>query len=212
MNQKTIFIAFVISLGGFLFGFDAGIISGVVSYAVPEYNLNDVQTGWLVSSPSFTAMIAMLISGRLSDRLGRKRILIGVAFLYALSAILSALAISYTMLYVARMIGGVAFGAALILAPMYIAEISTAEHRGKLVSIQQLNIVLGFFAAFLSNYLFNSYNQSGATFLTDENTWRWMLGVEFFPAIVYFLLLFFVPNSPRWLYLNNFKEKSKKVC
>ena len=211
MNQKTVFIAFVISLGGFLFGFDAGIISGVVSYVVPEYNLNDVQTGWLVSSPSFTAMIAMLISGRLSDRLGRKRILIIVAFLYALSAILSALAISYTMLYVARMIGGVAFGAALILAPMYIAEISTAEHRGKLVSIQQLNIVLGFFAAFLSNYFFNSYNQSDATFLTDENTWRWMLGVEFFPAIAYFLLLFFVPNSPRWLYLNNFKEKAKSV-
>ena len=144
MKKSTVFIAFVVSLGGFLFGFDAGIISGVMSYAGPEFNLNDIQTGWVVSSPSFAAMIAMLISGRLSDRIGRKKILIGVAFLYAFSAVTSALATSYELLYIARMIGGVAFGTALILAPTYIAEISTAANRGKLVSIQQLNIVFGF--------------------------------------------------------------------
>jgi len=211
MSKKVVFIAFVVSLGGFLFGFDAGIISGVMSYAGPEFNLNDAQTGWVVSSPSFAAMIAMLISGRLSDVIGRKKILIVVAFLYAISALASAYASSYEMLYIARMIGGLAFGAALILAPTYIAEISSAENRGKLVSIQQLNIVLGFFAAFLSNYYFNKINTSGNSFLNDENVWRWMLGVEFIPAILYFLFMFFVPKSPRWLCSKGKLQEAKVV-
>ena len=211
MNKKLVFIAFVVSLGGFLFGFDAGIISGVMSFAGPEFNLDVIQSGWVVSSPSFAAMIAMLFSGRLSDKVGRKKILVFVAFLYAISALLSAFAISYEMLYIARIIGGLAFGAALVLAPMYIAEISTAENRGKLVSLQQLNIVFGFFAAFLSNYLFNKYNSLDSLFLSDENVWRWMLGVELIPAILYFILLFFVPKSPRWLYLKGKFNEAKEV-
>ena len=211
MTKKLIFIAFVVSLGGFLFGFDAGIISGVMSYAGPEFNLSDIQSGWVVSSPSFAAMIAMLFSGRLSDKIGRKKMLLFVAFLYAISAVFSALAWSYEILYIARMIGGLAFGAALVLAPMFIAEISTAENRGKLVAIQQLNIVLGFFVAFLSNYFFNKYNISGDTFLTDENVWRWMLGVELIPALLYFIFLFFVPRSPRWLYLREKFDEAKEV-
>lgn len=211
MNKRTIFIAFVVSLGGFLFGFDAGIISGVMSYAGPEFNLTDLQTGWVVSSPSFAAMIAMLITGKLSDQIGRKKILLAVAFLYAFSALTSALANSYEFLYIARMIGGIAFGSALILAPTYIAEISTAANRGKLVSIQQLNIVFGFFAAFLSNYFFNSANEAGSTILTDATTWRWMLGVEFFPAILYFIALFYVPKSPRWLYTQKQTDEAQNV-
>ncbi len=211
MSKKLVFIAFVVSLGGFLFGFDAGIISGVMNYAGPEFNLSDGQSGWVVSSPSFAAMIAMLFSGRLSDIIGRKKILLAVAFLYAVSALFSAYATSYEMLYIARMIGGLAFGAALILAPTYIAEISTSENRGKLVAIQQLNIVLGFFVAFLSNYYFNKFNTAESSFLTDQNVWRWMLGVELIPALLYFAALFFVPKSPRWLYLKNKIEKAKSV-
>jgi MFS family permease len=211
MSKKLVLISFVVSLGGFLFGFDAGIISGVMSYAGPEFNLSEGQSGWVVSSPSFAAMIAMLFSGRLSDLIGRKKILLVVAFLYAVSALFSAYASSYEMLYIARMIGGLAFGAALVLAPMYIAEISTSENRGKLVSIQQLNIVLGFFTAFLSNYLFNKYNTSNSTFLTDENVWRWMLGVEIIPAVLYFIALFLVPKSPRWLFLKNKINEAKIV-
>lgn len=213
MNNKayTIFISFIVALGGFLFGFDAGIISGVMSFAGPEFDLTEIQAGWVVSAPSFAAMFAMLFSGRISDLIGRKKTLIFVAFLYAISAILSAMAGSYELLYVARIIGGIAFGAALVLAPIYIAEISTAENRGKLVSLQQLNIVFGFFAAFLSNYFFNKYNTTDSTFLTDENVWRWMLGVELIPAIIYFVFLFFVPKSPRWLYLNQNFAEAKKV-
>jgi SP family arabinose:H+ symporter-like MFS transporter len=211
-KSQIISISLIVALGGFLFGFDAGIISGVMTFAGPEFDLTEIQSGWVVSSPSFAAMIAMLFSGRLSDAIGRKKLLIMVALLYAVSAIFSALASSYEMLYIARMIGGFAFGAALVLAPMYIAEISTAENRGKLVSLQQLNIVFGFFAAFLSNYFFNKYNTADSVSLTDENVWRWMLGVEFIPAVLYFLLLFFVPKSPRWLYLNGHTAEAKKVC
>ncbi len=210
MSKKLIFISFVVSLGGFLFGFDAGIISGVMNFAAPEFNLSELQAGWVVSSPSFAAMIAMIFSGRVSDFYGRKKLLLIVAFLYAVSALMSAYALSYEMLYVARMIGGLAFGAALVLAPMYIAEISTAENRGKLVSIQQLNIVLGFFAAFFSNFLFNKYVADSA-FFTEENVWRWMLGVELIPALLYFVALFYVPRSPRWLYLKNKFDEAKSV-
>ena len=208
---QIVFISLIVALGGFLFGFDAGIISGVMTYAGPEFDLTEIQVGWVVSSPSFAAMFSMLISGRISDITGRRKLLIFIALLYAVSAILSALAVSYEILYIARMIGGFAFGSALVVAPMYIAEISIAENRGKLVSLQQLNIVFGFFAAFLSNYLFNKYNTIDSNFLTDENVWRWMLGIELIPALLYFLLLFIVPKSPRWLYLNNQVSKAKKV-
>jgi MFS family permease len=211
MSKKSIFIAFVVSLGGFLFGFDAGIISGVVSYVGPEWNLSDAQIGWVVSSPSFAAMIAMLVAGKLSDQLGRKKILLVVAFAYALSALLSAYATSYEMLYIARMIGGLAFGSALVLAPTYIAEIATAQNRGKLVSIQQLNIVFGFFAAFLSNYYLNTLNTPANSFFTDENVWRWMLGIELVPAVLYFIFLFFVPRSPRWLFIHQHTEEAIAV-
>ena len=211
MKNNIIFIAFVVSLGGFLFGFDAGIISGVMSFAGPEFDLSEIQAGWVVSSPSFAAMFAMLFSGRLSDLIGRRKMLVAVAFLYAFSALLSAYANSYEMLYIARMIGGLAFGAALVLAPIYIAEIATAEDRGKLVTLQQLNIVFGFFAAFLSNYFFNKFNTPENTFLSDETVWRWMLGVEFFPAMLYFIFLFFIPKSPRWLCLKGERQHAKVI-
>ena len=194
-----------------MFGFDAGIISGVMSFAGPEFDLNEIQAGWVVSSPSFAAMFAMLFSGRLSDLIGRRKMLVAVAFFYAFSALLSAYANSYEMLYIARMIGGLAFGAALVLAPIYIAEIATAEDRGKLVTLQQLNIVFGFFAAFLSNYFFNKFNTPENTFLSDETVWRWMLGVEFFPSMLYFIFLFFIPKSPRWLYLKGERQHAKVI-
>ena len=215
MSRKTnlypAFISCIVALGGFLFGFDAGIISGVMEYAGPQFDLNDAQWGWAVSSPSFSAMFAMLIAGRISDLIGRKKVLLVVAFLYAVSALLSAYAASYEMLYIARMIGGLAFGSALVLAPVYIAEISTAKSRGKLGSIQQLNIVLGFFVAFLSNYYFNLLNTTGSSFFNEENVWRWMLGVEAVPALLYFGLLFFVPQSPRWLFIKNRPREAQET-
>ena len=210
-TRSTIFIAAVVSLGGFLFGFDASVISGVQKYIEPQFALSKIQLGWVVSAPSFAAMFAMLIAGTVSDFIGRKKVLLIVAFLYALSAIWSAYAGGYTDLVIARMLGGLAFGAALVLAPVYIAEIAPAHARGKLVSIQQLNIVLGFSAAYFSNYFLQNSLDSGSSSLTDETIWRWMFGIEFFPAIIYFLALFFVPRSPRWLFTKEKKEEAKNV-
>jgi len=207
----TIFLAIVVSLGGFLFGFDAGIISGVMNFANPFFELTDSQHQNIVAAPTLAAMFAMLVAGRLSDTMGRKLLLLMVAFLYALSAIWSAYAGSYETLMIARLIGGIAFGAALVIAPTFISEISSAKRRGALVSIQQLNIVLGFFAAFLCNALLNDMNNQPDSTLTDDTVWRWMLGIEFLPAIIYFGLLFFVPRSPRWLFVNGKEEEAKKV-
>lgn len=200
MKSHPLFIAVIVSLGGFLFGFDMGIISGVTEIAGPQFGLSDVQKGWVTSSPTFAAMFAMFAAGALSNSLGRKPLLVMIAILYAISAVWSACAGSYESLYIARMIGGVAFGAALVIAPTYIAEISLAKNRGKLVSIQQLNIVLGFFAAFLSNWQLNGMLNIGAGGITEENVWRWMLGVEALPAVLYLLFLCLVPRSPRWLF------------
>ena len=210
-NNYNIVIAAIVSLGGFLFGFDAAIIAGVVGYVEPLFGLNDIQTGWVVSSPSFSAMFAMLVAGAMSNVIGRQSMLHIVAFLYATSALLSAYAGSYEMLYIARMLGGVAFGAALILAPMYIAEISNSKNRGKLVSVQQLNIVLGFSVAYFTGYYLNQAGQSSTGLINESSAWRWMLGVEAFPAILYFIALFFVPRSPRWLLLKGRTDEAKDV-
>ena len=119
-NQNTVLIALSVSLGGFLFGFDASVISGVIGYVGPQFELNAIQQGWVVSSPSFAAMFAMLLAGRLSDFFGRRTVLSYAAILYAVSALLSAIAPGYEILVVARMIGGLAFGTALVIGPIYI--------------------------------------------------------------------------------------------
>jgi len=188
-------------------GFDASVISGIVRFIEPEFNLTKIQLGWAVSSLTLTATLAMLIAGPLSDKMGRRKVLSIAAILYTLSAIFSAIAPSFVFLVIARMLGGFGVGASLIIAPMYIAEISPAKIRGRLVSINQLNIVIGISAAFFSNYLILHLSQSQADWTKslhlDEYVWRWMLGIESVPAIAYFLALFFVPRSPRWLIMKN---------
>ena len=210
-SRYTYFISFIVALGGFLFGFDASVISGVVGFITPQFELTDLQIGWVVSSPSFAAMFAMLFSGTASDYFGRRRILILAALLYTVSAFFSAIAPSYEVLVIARMIGGLGFGAALVLAPIYIAEIAPAEIRGKLVSVQQFNIVIGFSVSYFSNYLLLDSMEAGVGFLTEENVWRWMLGLEMAPAAIYFILMFFVPRSPRWLLLKGNEKEANSV-
>lgn len=212
----TLRATLTVSLGGFLFGFDASVISGVIGFVGPEFQLSDLQMGWVVSSPSFSAMFAMIVAGRMSDRVGRKPTLLAIAALYTVSAMLSALAPGLGVLVAARMLGGVAFGAALILAPLYIAEIAPSIWRGRLVSMQQLNIVLGFSAAYFSNFmLVRSMGASAATLegggaagLWGVEVWRWMLGVEIAPALLFLGLLTAVPESPRWLRMKGRREES----
>jgi len=193
----------IVALGGFLMGFDVSVISGVVRFVEDEFALGPLQLGWVVSSLSLTAAAGMLASGPLSDRLGRRPVLQIAAVLFAVSAIASAVAPGYISLVIARMIGGLGVGAALIVAPMYIAEMAPPESRGRFVSFNQLNIVVGISAAFFSNYLILTLGDSGAAWaqtlrLGDWN-WRWMLGIETLPAVAYLLALSLVPESPRWL-------------
>ncbi|MCI4667787.1 MAG: sugar porter family MFS transporter [Bacteroidia bacterium] len=214
-SKSNLVIALGVSLGGFLFGFDAAVISGVTGYIVPEFSLNDLQLGWVVASLTLASALAMLTVGPISDWAGRKSLLQVTGLLYAISAILSAIAPSYTLLVLARMVGGLAVGSALILAPMYIAETSAPRNRGRMVSIQQLNIVLGFSAAYFSNYYLLSLSQSSVDFALEMNleseVWRWMLGVEALPAILFFIAMMFVPPSPRWLMLKNRPDQARKI-
>ncbi len=190
------------ALGGFLMGFDASVISGIVRFIEPEFGLSKLQLGWAVGSLTLTATLGMLFAGPVSDRIGRRTALKIAAVLFAISAVASALAPSFWFLVVARMLGGFGVGFALIIPPMYIGEIAPPKIRGRLVSFNQLNIVVGISAAFFTNYLILQWAQSDSalaqTLLVNEHTWRWMLGLETLPAIIYFIGLYFVPKSPRW--------------
>ena len=213
--RYTIRVALTVALGGFLMGFDASVISGVVTFIEPEFDLGKIELGWSVASLTLTATLAMMLSGLLSDRLGRRPVLKIAAVLFAISAMASAVAPSFMTLVAARMLGGFGVGAALIIAPMYIAEIAPAAMRGRLVSFNQLNIVIGISAAFFTNYLILRLGQSGLAWAEalrfGEWNWRWMLGVEALPAIFYFLALFAVPESPRWLVMNGKDDEARRV-
>jgi len=206
MMNHNIYVArtaLIVALGGFLMGFDASVISGVVGFIEVDFGLSDLELGWAVSSLTLSSTLAMMVSGPLSNRIGRRTVLYWAAILYAISAIGSALAPSYLLLVIARMIGGLGVGASLIIAPMYIAEISPPNIRGRMVSFNQLNIVIGITVAFFTNYIILELGDHTAawaeTLKFGPYNWRWMLGLETLPAIVYFCALFLVPESPRWL-------------
>jgi SP family arabinose:H+ symporter-like MFS transporter len=207
--------ALIVALGGFLMGFDASVISGVVRFVEAEFELGPLQLGWVVSSLSLTATAGMLASGPLSDRLGRRPVLQIAAVLFALSAIASAVAPDYFTLVIARMLGGFGVGAALIVAPMYIAEMAPPASRGRFVSFNQLNIVIGISAAFFSNYLILTLGESGGAWSEalrlGEWNWRWMLGIETLPAVAYLLALSRVPESPRWLAMRGRDAEARAV-
>jgi len=204
-TRFTARVALTVALGGFLMGFDASVISGVFGFIEKEFELSNIQLGWAVASLTLTATLAMMLSGPLSNRYGRRPVLKAAAVLFFISAIASAFAPNYLTLVAARMLGGFGVGAALIIAPMYIAELAPAAVRGRMVSFNQLNIVIGISAAFFSNYLILNLG------LGDLLAWRWMLGVEAVPALLYFLALFFVPESPRWLVMQERSEEALLV-
>lgn len=216
MNLRyTVFVSFIVALGGFLMGFDASVISGVVKFIEPQFDLTKIQLGWAVSCLTLTATLAMFLAGPLSDKLGRRTVLKYAAALYFISAIGSAIAPSFWFLVLARMVGGFGVGASLIIAPIYIAEIAPPKMRGTMVSLNQLNIVLGISVAFFTNYMIlqlGKSNEGWAEMLQFNNyNWRWMLGLEALPAIIYFIFLFFVPRSPRWLAMNGLDDEALLV-
>ena len=212
-NRYSVTIAIIVALGGFLMGFDASVISGVVGFIEPEFGLSKFELGWAVASLTLTSTLAMMVSGPISDRFGRRPVLKVAALLFTISAVASAMAPDFISLVLARMLGGFGVGAALIIAPMYIAEIAPPARRGRMVSFNQLNIVLGISIAFFSNYLILRLGESGLGWADaagfDEFPWRWMLGVEAIPAVIYFFALFLVPESPRWLCTDGVMRRSR---
>jgi MFS family permease len=183
-------ISMIAAVGGLLFGFDTGIISGAIGPVVKEFRLTEWQEGWAVSAVLVGCIIGASFAGKLSDWRGRKKILIATALLYTVSAVLSAFPRNLTELVLARFLGGLAVGLSSMVSPIYIAEIAPARIRGRLVSLQQMAIVSGLALSYFISWL-----------LVDigPNNWRWMFASQAFPALALFMALFFVPESPRWL-------------
>jgi SP family arabinose:H+ symporter-like MFS transporter len=195
------FICMIATMGGLMFGFDISIISGAVPFIQPYFGWNELQLGWGVSSLLVGAVIGAFGSGTFTDRFGRKKILIFVALSFALSCGVTAIVTTPAGFIFARLFGGLAVGAASVLSPMYVAEVSPAKNRGMLVAIYQLTIVLGILISYIINYWLHDV----------ENNWRWMFATGIIPSVLFFIGLFFIPESPRWLYKAGRKEESLRV-
>ncbi|MGD1006541.1 MAG: sugar porter family MFS transporter [Ignavibacteriaceae bacterium] len=202
MNKKLLFATIVSALGSFLFGFDTAVISGTTKFISYYFQLTDTTLGITVSIALWGTVIGSIVIGKPGDVYGRKIMLSICGVLYFISALGCALAGGWYVLIVSRFIGGLAIGGASVMAPMYIAEIAPARMRGRLVAVAQFNIVFGILVAFFSNYLLVN---------TGEANWRWMFGVMTIPATLFFLLLFLVPESPRWLVKKNKTAEAKKI-
>jgi len=206
--------ATIVAFGGFVFGLDAALISGTVKYLVQEFGLTDLQLGTVVSASGLGVFLALPLAGYASNAIGRKKTLQVIAALYLISAVSSALAPSFGTLTAARFLGGLAFSS-ITLASMYIGEIAPPQWRGKLVSMNQINIVVGLTAAYFINYVILQWTNSDAVWVADiglrENTWRWMLGSEILFALIWFLLLFVIPKSPSWLVYKSRLEEARQV-
>ncbi|MEN8187874.1 MAG: sugar porter family MFS transporter [Bacteroidota bacterium] len=205
-NKKVILISFISALGGLLFGFDTAVISGTIRMVSNEFVLGLDLEGWFVSSAIVGCVIGVSVAGVISDVLGRKKILIASAIFFIVSAVGCALADSMTTLIVYRLIGGTGIGLASILSPMYIAELSPAKLRGRLVALYQLAITIGILSAYLSNSFIVDLFPSGNT-----DVWRWMFATETAPALLFFITLLFIPESPRWLLSKNRIEEAKAI-
>tara|TARA_R110002167_G_scaffold73727_1_gene206486 strand:+ start:30474 stop:31796 length:1323 start_codon:yes stop_codon:yes gene_type:complete len=201
--KKVIEWSLVTALAGFLFGFDTVVISGADKKLQALWQTSETFHGTIVMAMALWGTVVGAIFGSIpTNKIGRKRTLIWIGVLYTFSAIGSALANDPITFAFYRFIGGLGVGASTIAAPAYISEISPKDNRGKLVSLYQFNIVFGMLIAFFSNYLLNSLG---------DNAWRWMMGVEAIPAIIYTLIMFSVPQSPRWLLSKFRKVEARKV-
>jgi MFS transporter, SP family, arabinose:H+ symporter len=188
-------------MGGLMFGFDIAIISGAVPYIQPYFGWSELELGWGVSSLLVGAIVGSFGSGILTDRFGRKNVLIVVALFFAVSCALTALSGSSILFICARLFGGLAVGAASVLSPMYVAEVAPPRIRGMLVSVYQLAIVIGILCSYTINYWLHDVN----------NNWRWMFATGVVPSVLFFIGLFFIPESPRWLYKAGRKEESLRI-
>lgn len=213
-NQNTntpyiILISLAATLGGFLFGFDSGVINGTVKGLESAFNAQDIGSGFNVASMLLGCAVGAFFAGRLADSYGRKTMLLMASVLFIISAWGSGIATTSPEFIVYRILGGLAVGAASVMAPAYISEIAPARYRGALATVQQIAIISGLFFSFLSNYLLANISGSAENILwMDFETWRWMFWVELVPAFTFMISLIFIPESPRYLVASQKKDKA----
>jgi MFS transporter, SP family, sugar:H+ symporter len=205
-------ISMVAALGGFLFGFDSGVINGTVGALNQAFHTSSLGSGFNVASILLGCAVGAFLAGTLADKFGRRAVLIVSAVFFVWGSWGSGVAHGSLEFILYRFMGGLAVGAASIICPAYISEIAPSEIRGRLSSLQQLAIVLGLFFAFLSNYLFvGAAGTAGSTFWFGFQAWQWMFWAEIIPAVLFFIGLLFIPESPRYLVAANRQDTAQKV-
>ena len=216
----VVWLSIVASLGGFLFGYDTAVISGTVDQVSEQFNLDDITKGWYVGCALAGSIAGVMVAGSLSDKFGRKIVLLLSAVLFSVSGFGCMVAGNEVQLVIARILGGIGIGVASVISPLYIAEISVPSFRGRLVSMYQLAITVGFLGAYLANYGLLHYSETlmgngtttglyGKIFATE--VWRGMLGMEALPALLFFVVLFLIPESPRWLIVKGQEKKASYI-
>lgn len=207
-NYNILEITLIAALGGLLFGYDTAVISGAIGSLTAYFHLSPVETGWAISSALTGCLIGALFADFCSTKFGRKNSLLLAALLFSISAIGTALPDSFSWFIIFRIVGGLGVGIASMIVPMYIAEIAPKDQRGKLVGYNQLAVVAGIVLVYFVNYFIAL---QGNEQWNLQYGWRWMFGSELIPSLLFFGLLFLIPESPRWLLLNNKKEQAVKI-
>jgi SP family arabinose:H+ symporter-like MFS transporter len=189
-REYVVFLAITAALGGLLFGFDIAIITGAGPFLVRQFDLSDLSLGWAFSSLLFGCVVGSFVAGRLTDRYGRKRILIWVALLFVATSVATALAPTFLFFVLARLVGGLAVGGVSLLSPMYVSEVAPPAIRGRMGTVYQMSIVTGLLTSYSINYLLRN---------TGPNNWRWMFLTGVVPSAVFLLLIALAPETPRFL-------------
>ena len=211
----VVFLALVAALGGILFGYDTAVISGTTEIVTAQFGLDELATGWYVGCALIGSIVGVMVAGMLSDGLGRKKTMLIAAVMFSISAIGCALCRNFTELVIYRMVGGFGIGVVSIVSPVYISEVSPAEKRGTLVSLYQLAITVGFLLAYMTNYFIlrgadvDATDPALGSRMFNNEYWRGMLGMETLPDLLFLVMIFFIPESPRWLSVRGQRKDSK---
>lgn len=213
------FLSVVAAIGGFLFGYDTAVISGTIAQVTTQYGLDNVAQGWYVGCALIGSILGVTCGGYLGDRFGRRKTMSISAVLFSVSALYCMLSSDFQHLIYARIVGGIGIGVVSIISPMYISELAVPQYRGRLVSLYQLAVTIGFLGAYIVNYLLLQYALGDARNLQADwlrtifhlEVWRAMLGISGLPAVFFFLITFLIPESPRWLVMKRQLEKAESV-
>lgn len=216
-SGRILFLSVVAAIGGILFGYDTAVISGTTGVVSAQFGLSTLQQGWYVGCALIGSIIGVAVAGILSDNLGRKKTMLISALMFSISAIGCALCANFPQLVAYRMIGGFGIGVVSIVSPVYISEVAPARNRGAMVSLYQLAITIGFLVAYFINYLILNHVENGGSFagagmqkMFIREYWRGMLGCETIPDLLFLVLIFFIPESPRWLLVRGRKKEEKE--